>query len=133
MEPKSVEAGRGNMNKIFLILAGMLAAGTAQAQDTYNSGSFRFGLSPTNSNTAAKYERDNPVNRMPWDGQANAAPSGAGPQLGPEGGGTPMSRGGINDTLTSSNPRATITAPQPAAKPKPAKQADKSKTQGAKP
>jgi hypothetical protein len=106
------------MKKVLLLSIGVIVfAGAAQAQDnTISSGPFRFGLTagPMNNNSAAKYEKDNPVNRLPWDGQANAAPSGAGPQLGPEGGGTPMSRGGINDTLTgSANAGATLSAPPP--------------------
>lgn len=131
------------MNRILLGLIGVIAfagASSAQTQQqdstTISSGPFRFGVSggPSNSfnSSAARYERDNPVNQLPWSDRMNAAPSGEGPKLGPEGGGTPMSRGGVNDTLTGSNAGATLNAPQ-TAKPK-AKPADKSaKAQSAAP
>jgi hypothetical protein len=123
------------MKKTLLVMVGVAAfAGAAQAQDSTTSyGPFRFGVGPSYGsafdNSAARFEKDNPVNQMPWTDRVNAAPSGPGPQLGPEGSGTPMSRGGVNDTLTGPNPAAIFTAP---VKPKSAKRTDKPKTADAK-
>ncbi|HVY00746.1 MAG TPA: hypothetical protein VHA55_13255 [Pseudorhodoplanes sp.] len=125
------------MKKTLLLIAGatMAVAGAAQAQDNTTSyGPLRFGLSagpayvsPFDS-SAARFERDNPVNSLPWTDRANAAPSDKGPELGPEGSGTPMSRGGINDTLTGASAPAILGAPAPAkhkaARTKKAKAAD---------
>jgi len=132
------------MNRTVLIAAAAFfaAAGAAQAQDTttnYTSsstssyGPMRFGVTagPVNTyNSAAQYERDNPVNQTPWSNRVNAAPSDKGPSLGPEGGGTPMSRGGVNDTLMGSNTSATFN--QLATLPANPKPGDKGKTADAK-
>jgi hypothetical protein len=110
------------MKKTLLLIVGAaMVSGAAHAQDNTTSyGPLRFGLSagpayasPFDS-SAARFERDNPVNRLPWTDRANAAPSDKGPELGPEGSGTPMSRGGINDTLTGGSAPAILGAPAPA-------------------
>ncbi len=124
------------MTRRLLPLAGLAIAamtGAAQAQDS--STTVRFGVTSVPNRFGSGFtgdagypDRQNPMYQSPFADRANATDPGKGPQLGPEGGGTPMSRGGINDTLLAPNPAATFNAPHAAPRPKPVKEADKSRT-----